>query len=255
MWAHVDSLKVLFQFFSLCQKVGNFGAARLWGPSLYYYATHGACHIFFFILLPLSLKLTVNPNKTFSSPFFLIPKKKKGKRGGETRKKLIRGSLLRNGTLPFADWVRQREKEGRRRRRRRRKNLERGKSYRSGVSNLLHALPNHQRWCAEWKLSRNMHTLHTRFCTFGADLHAQSVIINKVSALELGQKFTKSALLVGQYPYYQVLQWTERCNFLVLPKWYAKWSYLVEVVHKLKKTGWESLLYVLDEEGWRKVLC
>ncbi len=27
-------------------------------------------------------------------------------------------------------------------------------------------LPNQQRWHAEWKLSWNMHTLDTRFCTF-----------------------------------------------------------------------------------------
>ena len=42
-----------------------------------------------------------------------------------------------------------------------------------------------------------MCTLHTRFCTFGADLHAQSVIIKKISASELRRKFIKSALLVG----------------------------------------------------------
>ncbi len=35
------------------------------------------------------------------------------------------------------------------------------------------------------------------FLTFGADLHAQSVLINKISASELRQKFIKSALLVG----------------------------------------------------------
>ncbi len=28
---------------------------------------------------------------------------------------------------------------------------------------------NHQRWYAEWKLSRNVCTLSTRFCTLGAD--------------------------------------------------------------------------------------
>ncbi len=28
--------------------------------------------------------------------------------------------------------------------------------------------PNHQRWYAKWKISRNMYTLHARFfCTFG----------------------------------------------------------------------------------------
>ncbi len=58
-------------------------------------------------------------------------------------------------------------------------------------------VPNHIWWYAKWKLSWNIHTLHTRFCTFGTDLHAQSVLINKISASELSQKFIKSALLVG----------------------------------------------------------
>ncbi len=57
--------------------------------------------------------------------------------------------------------------------------------------------PNHQRWYAKWKLSRNIYTSHTRFCTFGTDLYAQSVIINNISASELSRKFIKSALLVG----------------------------------------------------------
>ena len=39
------------------------------------------------------------------------------------------------------------------------------------------------------------------FCAFCADSHAQSVIINKISAWELSQKLTKSALLVGYYYY------------------------------------------------------
>ncbi len=43
-----------------------------------------------------------------------------------------------------------------------------------------------------------MYTSRTRLCTFAADLHAQSVIINKVSASELRRKFIESALLVGQ---------------------------------------------------------
>ncbi len=37
----------------------------------------------------------------------------------------------------------------------------------------------------------------TRFCTFGADLYSQSVLINKISASELSRKLIKSALLVG----------------------------------------------------------
>ncbi len=59
--------------------------------------------------------------------------------------------------------------------------------------------PDHQRWHAKWKLSRNVHKLRTRFFfyTFGADLYAQSVLIDKASASELRRRFIKSALLVG----------------------------------------------------------
>ncbi len=35
------------------------------------------------------------------------------------------------------------------------------------------------------------------FGTFGADLHARSVLTNKISASKLSRKFVKSALLVG----------------------------------------------------------
>ncbi len=59
--------------------------------------------------------------------------------------------------------------------------------------------PNHQRWYAKWKLSRNMSTLHAHFCTFGTDLYAQSVMISKISASELRRKSIKSELLVGQW--------------------------------------------------------
>ncbi len=62
---------------------------------------------------------------------------------------------------------------------------------------LIRGPPNHQQWYAKWKLSWNMYTLHTRFCTFGTDLYAQSVIINNISAAELSQNFIKSVLLVG----------------------------------------------------------
>ena len=61
-------------------------------------------------------------------------------------------------------------------------------------------LPNHQWWYATWKLSWNTHTLHARFCTFGADLYAQSVLINEISASKLSRKSIKSALLVGYVP-------------------------------------------------------
>ena len=41
------------------------------------------------------------------------------------------------------------------------------------------------------------HCIHVS-CTFGTNLYAQSMLINKISASELSQKFIKSALLVGQ---------------------------------------------------------
>ncbi len=43
----------------------------------------------------------------------------------------------------------------------------------------------------------NMYKMNTNFCTFGSDLHAQSVLINKISASELSQKFIKGVLSVG----------------------------------------------------------
>ncbi len=44
-----------------------------------------------------------------------------------------------------------------------------------------------------------MYTLHARSCTFGADLYAKSVLINKISALELSRKLINSALVVGLF--------------------------------------------------------
>ncbi len=46
-------------------------------------------------------------------------------------------------------------------------------------------MPNHQLWYAKWKLSRNMvHVAYVQgFCTFGSDLHARLVLIDKISAL------------------------------------------------------------------------
>ncbi len=41
------------------------------------------------------------------------------------------------------------------------------------------------------------HCVFARLCTFGVDLYAQSVLINKFSASKLSWKFIKSALLVG----------------------------------------------------------
>ena len=45
--------------------------------------------------------------------------------------------------------------------------------------------------------SEHVHVAHTFFARFGADLYAQSVLISKISAPELSQKFIKSALSVG----------------------------------------------------------
>ncbi len=42
------------------------------------------------------------------------------------------------------------------------------------------------------------HCIHGFFCTYGADLYAQSVVSNKIFALDLSRNFIKSALLVGQ---------------------------------------------------------
>ncbi len=41
--------------------------------------------------------------------------------------------------------------------------------------------------------SEYVHVAHT----FGTNLHAQSVLINKISASELSREFIKTALLVG----------------------------------------------------------
>ncbi len=62
--------------------------------------------------------------------------------------------------------------------------------------------PNHHRWYAKCKLSRNAYTLCSCFCTFGTDLCARSVLINKISASELRRKFIKSALLVGRIVFF-----------------------------------------------------
>ncbi len=60
--------------------------------------------------------------------------------------------------------------------------------------------PNHQRWYAKWKLSRDTYTFHACFLHVRADLRAPSVLINKISVSELRRKFIKSELLVGHAP-------------------------------------------------------
>ncbi len=56
------------------------------------------------------------------------------------------------------------------------KKREREKPSRKGL--LQPGGPNQQRWHAKRKLSWNMYTLHTCFCTFGAHLYARSVLMN-----------------------------------------------------------------------------
>ena len=61
-------------------------------------------------------------------------------------------------------------------------------------------------WCASCNYpttNGGMHKVEAQsetsfFCTFGTDLYAQSVISNKIAASELGRKFNKGPLLVGQ---------------------------------------------------------
>ncbi len=51
------------------------------------------------------------------------------------------------------------------------------------------------------------------FCTFGADLHAQWALINKISALELSREFTKGSTVgwagIRKYVVVQYLQQRE----------------------------------------------
>ncbi len=48
--------------------------------------------------------------------------------------------------------------------------------------------------------SKHVHVAHKFFARLGTDLHAQSMLSNRISASELGRKFIKSALLVGSPP-------------------------------------------------------
>ncbi len=50
-------------------------------------------------------------------------------------------------------------------------------------------------WHAKWELSQDMYALRTHSRTFDADLHADSVIIRKISALELRRKFIKGCVV------------------------------------------------------------
>ncbi len=63
------------------------------------------------------------------------------------------------------------------------------------------------------------HCMHV-FCTFGTDLYAQSVLNNKISALEITRKFIKRALLVGQAN--SNIFWGEITALLIFKKNVAK---------------------------------
>ncbi len=67
---------------------------------------------------------------------------------------------------------------------------QRGKQYR-----LVPTFPNHQRWYAKWKLSRNMYTLYT-FCMFGANLYMLNWHL-LIKFLHQSRKFIKGPLLIG----------------------------------------------------------
>ncbi len=59
--------------------------------------------------------------------------------------------------------------------------------------------PNHQRWYAEWNLSWNMYTLHTRFPHVRHRFCMLSrCLLTKISASELSRRFIKNVLLVGK---------------------------------------------------------
>ena len=63
--------------------------------------------------------------------------------------------------------------------------------------------PNQQRWCArKWRLSRNTHTLHTRFfvARLTPDCMLTRCLGTKISASELRRKLIEGALLVGTVP-------------------------------------------------------
>ncbi len=81
------------------------------------------------------------------------------------------------------------------------------------------AMPNQQLRYAKMEAQLEyVYTLHTCFCMFGADLYAQSVLINKVSASELSRKLIKSALLVGYKCYSTIPIWlVEQNNLGVCP--------------------------------------
>ncbi len=51
----------------------------------------------------------------------------------------------------------------------------------------------------EAQLEYTAYTMHTHFCTFGADLYVQSVLINKISALELSRCLLRLHCWLGRF--------------------------------------------------------
>ncbi len=47
------------------------------------------------------------------------------------------------------------------------------------MENAAFVFPTSNGGVQKWKLSRSVYTLHSRFCTFGANLHAQSGLVKK----------------------------------------------------------------------------
>ncbi len=80
-----------------------------------------------------------------------------------------------------------------------------------------------------------MYTLHTRFCTFGTDLYAQSVLSNKISASELSRKFIKSALLVGSLPPQKKKPSTAKNGTPAKYMWGLLEAKKVEIIHAQKE--------------------
>ncbi len=63
---------------------------------------------------------------------------------------------------------------------------------------LSYFIPNHHRWHAKWKLSRNVHTLRTRFCHVLASIRMLSrCLVTTISASEIRRKFYQECVVVG----------------------------------------------------------
>ncbi len=74
--------------------------------------------------------------------------------------------------------------------------------------------PNHQRWYTNGSSVEILY-IHIAyiFCMFGANLYAQSVLINKISASELSRKFISALLVEHKMPARGCLYYFTRSNF------------------------------------------